>query len=120
MTHAAHATAPSHTALHNDVRATLEETDECYTLMIEAGENPNLDSVGYAATVSLDRFRQILGRPDLDLHALEEILRAARQEVRKLMGPRPYTRVPRPVQTPSPTHNWADLMARCVVARANG
>jgi hypothetical protein len=105
--------------LHEDVRAILNEADHMYTLMIEAGESPNIDNVGYTSTVALDVFRRLLGRPDLQVAELEQLLRAAAQQVRAQIGPQPYVRVPKPVLAPEPSQDWSALMARIVVAGAN-
>lgn len=105
--------------LFESVRQTLIDADDLYTMMIEAGENPNLDSVGYTSQVTLDVFQRLLGRPDLKLSELENLLRQARSEVRQQIGPRPYVRVPRPVQTPDHTFDWSRLMAKIVVDNSN-
>ena len=105
--------------LHATIRHLLIEGEELYTLMIEAGEAPNLDSVGYTSQIHLDRFRALLGRPELSIEELDQLLRAARQRVRQLLGPREYVRVPPPALRPSPDFDWSDLMASIIAVRAN-
>jgi hypothetical protein len=106
-------------ALRERVIETLEDADNYYTLMIEAGESPNIDSVGYTSSIALDVFRRLLHRPDLQVEELETMLRDARSQVRTEIGPRLYTRIPRPTQAMDPAHNWARLMADIVVNKSN-
>ena len=120
-----------------EMRATLAEADDYYSLMIEAGEHPNLDRVGYTSQIKLEHFRQLLDRPDLQVDELAAILRAARstiwpthatdaEKAKRALDDlpaqrRPHARVPRPVQTPHPDtpEDWTVLMARFVMTTAN-
>lgn len=105
--------------LHAAIRETLVEADDVYTLMIEAGESPNIDSIGYTSQVMLDQFRHLFDRPDMSAEELEQILRSARAHVRAVIGPRAYARVPKPVQTRDVDLNWSDLMAHIVINQTN-
>lgn len=114
-------------SLHHELRTTLEEADHYYTLMIEAGEHPNMDRMGYASHIMLDVFRRLLSRPDLQADELAATLREAMIEFEALPSYaakndhalRPI-RVPRPVQADfNQTYPWQDRMARFVVTRAN-
>lgn len=109
--------APLDLAEH--LRTAIAEIDDYYTLMIEAGENPNLDHIGYLCETRLDDFRALLRQPTLTQQELEKLLRGARIDVRHMMGPRPYVRIPKPIQAPDPAHDWARMMARCVMKRVN-
>lgn len=101
------------------IQTAIKEIDDYYTLMIEAGENPNLDHIGYLCETRLENFRALLRQPALTRHELERLLRGARIDVRHMMGPRPYVRIPKPIQAPDPAHDWARMMARCVMKRVN-
>lgn len=120
MHHYAHRAA----RLHNDLRATLEEADHYYTLMIEAGEHPNLDRMGYTSHITLDVFRRLLNRPNLQVDELAATLREALIDFDTLQvhtaeqKTRPI-RIPRPVQTDIGHDNWTEMTARFLSKRAN-
>ncbi len=102
-------------ALREELRDTLAQVDHYYTLMIEAGEHPNLDRLGYASQMTLDVFRRLLGRPDLGADELAATLREAmteRHEITSLC-------VPCRVQGDSSTRSWMDVGAQFVANRAN-
>lgn len=109
------------TALHQELRTTLEEASQCYTLMIEAGEHPNLDRMGYASQITLDIFRRLLDRPDLQVEELAATLReamAAQKEEQVSNHQRP-TRIPRPFQAEYTNAHWPDVMASFLAHHAN-
>lgn len=115
--------------LRDQIRITLREADEFYTLMIEAGESPNIDRDGHTSHITLEVFRRLLRRPDLQSCELAKILRQARQIADRRLdlmetaasSARPIVRVPRPVQAPEPRgHDWSGvLMAEMIAASAN-
>lgn len=101
-----------------ELHATLADADTYYDMMIEAGEHPNTDRVGYLSHLTLETFRRLLGQPNLQVDELAGLMRAARDERR-------LTRIPRPIEargadfTAHDRTAWTAIAARFVDARAN-
>ncbi|MBI1326287.1 MAG: hypothetical protein GC136_01440 [Alphaproteobacteria bacterium] len=86
---------------HRHVRALLEETDNAYQILIDAGENPNIDFAGYACQTYFARLKRALGHADITFHQLEGVLRRVMQEHHAVRAE---------------GHGWADFMASVITA----
>ncbi len=104
------------------LRSSLREAEEMYDMMIEAGESPNVDRMGFASTMIVEQVRTILESPSMQADDLAAVMRATLQELDRLdtlTTDEIDARVPRPVQAPNPDTNWESLMAGIIMQRAN-
>ncbi len=134
-----------HTMRLHALRNTLQEANGYYNMMIESGGCLNIDRIGYTCHIKLETFREILDQPDLTMEELSALLRSARNEIwpgvdtksleasaqcecppqaqpEPPAAQKPHTRVPKPVVVNvanDPGRDWATLMARIVLNRAN-
>lgn len=95
--------AMSCTIIQRNIQTVLEEASAVYSMVCDSTGQPNTDYAGYACHTALNRFRSLLGDPNLSASRLEYLLRkAARQHAKK-----------------DPNGDWSHFMAGYISNSAN-
>lgn len=89
--------------IQNNIQSVLEDSSAVYSMVCETSGNVNTDYAGYACHVALNRFREILNKPELTGNHLENMMRrAARQHAQN-----------------APNSQWSSFMAQHINETAN-